>query len=63
VTCASGTTPTKVLNISSLDAVSNYQFAIFAKNDIGTGPTTDAGSYVVKTTYGASAAPARPTLV
>jgi len=51
------------VNISSLDAVSNYQFAVFAKNDIGTGPTTDAGSYVVKTTYGASAAPARPTLV
>lgn len=51
------------MNVDSLDPVSNYQFAIFAKNDIGTGPTTDAGNYEVETTYGASAAPARPTLV
>jgi len=60
VTCSTGTT---IVNVASLDAVSTYQFAIFAKNDIGTGPTTDAGSYLTKTTYGTPSTPARPTLV
>ena len=54
---------TKTILVDGLTSVSSYHFAIFATNDIGTGPTTAVASYLSQTTYGAPAKPERPTLV
>ncbi len=55
-------TAPEVFIVNSLDPVSTYHFASFAVNEIGTGPTTDAASYQIQTTYGKPSTPARPTL-
>lgn len=45
--------------ISSLSAVSTYQFRAYASHDIGTGPTTSSGNYETVVTYGPSSTPER----
>lgn len=54
---------TQTISVSGLTAVSTYEFAMYATNDIGTGPTTATTNYEIETTYGAPSQPARPTLV
>lgn len=61
-TCTYGSTTSFTQVISSLTSVSTYQFAVTVTNDIGTGPTTQVGSYASATTYGTPSTPARPTL-
>lgn len=54
---------TQTVSVTGLSPVSTYEFAMYATNDIGTGPTTATTSYEIETTYGAPSQPARPTLV